>query len=277
MFLADYHVHSSCSFDAKNRMFEMAAAASRRGISELCFTDHADIGVPETLQIGPIDFSLPGNQAHQYIEAMEKAPEGIFMTLGLELGAPNHMPEVGKRIFFMPEYDFILGALHNLRGKPDFYEIRYRSEEHCLELYDAYLDELIEIAELGCFDVMAHIGYCVRYMRKYGFDINITYDRFGDKLDYLLRTIIDAGKGIELNTADLVPGGRQNPLLAPLPTVEILNRYKELGGDIITVGSDAHNVNTVGIGIAEGYELLRDIGFSYVTLYKRHKPEFKRI
>ena len=86
MFLADYHVHSTCSFDAKNRMAEMARVSKQRGMAEVCFTDHCDFGVPETMQIGPDSFTLPKQQAHQYIEALEKAPEGIFMTLGLELG-----------------------------------------------------------------------------------------------------------------------------------------------------------------------------------------------
>ena len=124
---------------------------------------------------------------------------------------------------------------------------------------------------------MAHIGYCLRYMHKQGFDAEITLDRFGRKTDVLLRTLIENGKGIELNVADLVPGGREDPLLKPFPSVEILRRYRELGGDIITVGTDAHNTGAAGIGIREGYELLRDNGFKYVAVYKRHKPEFKRI
>lgn len=277
MFLADYHVHSTCSFDAKNRMAEMARALKQRGIAEVCFTDHADFGMPETMQIGPESFTLPKQQAHQYIEALEKAPEGIFMVLGLELGEGNHEPERAKRIYHMPEYDFILGSLHNLRGEPDFYDIQYESYEQCFDLYERYLDELIELAALGCFDVMAHIGYCLRYMHKKGFDAQVTMERNGDKVDKLLHTLIENGKGIELNVADLVPGGREAPLLKPFPSVEILRRYRELGGDIITVGTDAHNTGAAGIGIREGYELLRDNGFKYVAVYKRHKPEFKRI
>ena len=92
-----------------------------------------------------------------------------------------------------------------------------------------------------------------------------------------MRTLIENGKGIELNVADLVPGGREDPLLMAFPSVDILRRYRELGGDIITVGSDAHNTKAAGIGIKEGYELLRDCGFKYTAIYRRHKPEFKRI
>lgn len=278
MFLADYHVHSSCSFDAKDRMADMAKAELNRGITEICFTDHVDFGDQDTMQIGPERFQLPKTQVKQFIEAMEKAPEGIDIRLGLELGEANHDPARGKRIYAMPEYDFILGSLHNLRGEKDFYYLKYESYDQCWELYERYLDELIELAGIGCFDSMAHIGYCLRYMHKQGFDEAImSFDRFGGKIDKLLHILIENGKGIELNVADLVPGGKEDPMLRPFPGADILRRYRELGGDIVTVGSDAHDVNAAGVGVKEGYELLADIGFKYVAVYKRHKPEFKRI
>lgn len=277
MFLADYHVHSTCSFDAKNRMADMAAAAFERGVTEICFTDHSDFDIPETMQLGPDNFTLPRQQAHQYIETLEKAPEGMFITLGLELGEANHDPARGKRVYAMPEYDFILGSLHNLRDMQDFYYLKYTSVEQCDELYEKYLEELIELANIGCFDVMAHIGYCLRYMHAQGIDAELTMERNGDGIDTLLRALIENGKGIELNCADLVPGGRDNPLLVAFPSLPILRRYRELGGDIVTVGSDAHTTRAAGLGIAEGCELLRDNGFRYVTTYKKHKPEFKRI
>ena len=277
MFLADYHVHSSCSFDADDRMVNMARSELARGITEVCFTDHVDFGDQQTMQIGPERFQLPRSQVRQFIDAMEKAPEGIEIRLGLELGQGNHDPARAKRIYAMPEYDFILGSLHNLRGERDFYYLEYESEEQCHELYARYLDELIELAGLGCFDCMAHIGYCLRYMHKQGIDAAVTMDRYGDRVDVLLRTLIENGKGIELNVADLVPGGREDPLLQPFPGLDVLRRYRELGGDIITVGSDAHNVRAAGVGIREGFELLAGCGFRYVAVYRRHKPEFKRI
>ena len=277
MFLADYHVHSSCSFDADDRMAAMARAEHSAGVSEICFTDHVDFDAQETLPLGPERYQLPKSQVKQFIEAMEKAPEGIDIKLGLELGEGNHDPMRAKRIYAMPEYDFILGSLHNLRGEEDFYFLKYESYEQCWELYDRYLDELIELAGIGCFDCMAHIGYCLRYMHKQGFDAVMDMGRYGYKLDRLLRTLIENGKGIELNTADLVPGARSGALGVPFPGVDVLRRYRELGGDIVTVGSDAHNVKAAASGLREGYELLAENGFRYVAVYKRHKPEFKRI
>jgi len=277
MFLADYHIHSTCSPDAKFAMDEMACAAAEKGMTHVCMTDHCDFDIPDTMQLGPDEFTLPRKQGHQFIMALEKAPEGLDIRLGLELGEGNHDPARAVRVYTMPEYDFILGALHNLRNTEDFYYLKYTSAEQCRELYERYLDELIDYAGIACFDVMAHIGYCLRYMHKQGQDIMLTMENNGDKIDTLLHTLIENGRGIELNCADLVPGGRSNPLLMTFPSISILRRYRELGGEIITVGSDAHSLPAAGLGIAEGYEILRENGFRYVSIFRHHKPEFIRI
>lgn len=277
MYLADYHVHSTCSFDARNTMTDMSAAAYKRGISELCFTDHCDFDIPDTMQVGPETFSIPEIQARQFAEAQEKAPPGLTLRLGLELGEANHDPARALKVYATQGYDCILGSLHNLLNREDFYYLKYESLEQCYRLYQLYLEELIQLAAIPCFDVMAHIGYCLRYMIKQGFNAQLTLEQNGDRIDALLRTLIHAGRGIELNCADLVPGGRANALLLAFPSVPILRRYREMGGEIITVGSDAHTTRAAGLGIAEGYALLRENGFRYVTVFRRHKPEFIKI
>ncbi|MEG1633899.1 MAG: histidinol-phosphatase HisJ family protein [Oscillospiraceae bacterium] len=277
MFLADYHLHSSCSPDAHNTMSDMALAAHSRGMTCICFTDHSDFDIPETMQFGPDSYKVPDEQARQYREALESAPSGLRICLGLELGEANHAPERALAVYNMPDYDFILGSLHNLRDREDFYEIRYRSEEQCHRLYDLYLDELIELAAIPCFDALAHLGYCRRYMSKQGMNAAVTMERNGDKIDKILRILIENGRGLELNCADIIAGGRPDALLETFPSVPILRRYRELGGEIITVGSDGHRPCASGFGIAEGYALLRENGFRYVAAYHNHKPEFVSI
>ena len=102
---------------------------------------------------------------------MEKAPEGIDIKLGLELGEGNHDPARAKRIYAMPEYDFILGSLHNLQAASrtsTTYSTRATST--AASSTTAIWTSLSSSPALGCFDCMAHIGYCLRYMRKQGFD-----------------------------------------------------------------------------------------------------------
>lgn len=274
MFLADYHIHSTCSFDAFNTMTEMAEAARNRGIGQLCFTDHLDFDIPETLQIGD-DLTLPAEQAGQYADAL--AGTGMDIRLGLELGEGNHDAARALAIYAMPDYDFILGSLHNLRDTPDFYYLQYTDEDYCYWLYERYLDELLELSALNCFDTLAHLGYCRRYMAKQGQSAAVTMERHGDKVDAILRTLIAGGRGIELNCADLVPGGREDPLLETFPSVPILRRYRELGGEYITVGSDAHTTRAAGVGVEAGFALLRDCGFRYVTTYRKHLPEMIKL
>lgn len=277
MYLTDYHIHSTCSFDAYNTMAEMAAAAFKRGVVEACFTDHCDFGDQETMQVGPEVFEIPEMQARQFGEAQKSAPKGMTLRLGLELGEANHDPERAMKVYGIEGYDCVIGSLHNLLGMKDFYYLDYKNMEYCYQLYDRYLDELIELAALPCFDVMGHIGFCLRYMSKQGFQAELTLERNGEKIDALLRTLIQNGRGLELNCADLVPGGRKNALLVTFPSIPILRRYRELGGEIVTVGSDAHNTRASGVGIAEGYELLRENGFQYVTAFYRHRPEFIKL
>lgn len=275
MILADYHIHSACSFDASDTMADMARAAYARGIRQIVFTDHCDFDIPETIQFsGPGPFEAAPQQRTQLAAALAAVPGDMRLSIGLELGEGNHDPARAIGVYAVPEYDFILGSLHNLRGMEDFYYLNYESDAVCYVLYDRYLDELIELAAIPCFDAMAHIGYCRRYMHRQGREAALSLARHGDKLDTLFRTLIENGRGIELNCADLVPGGRENALLEAFPSVPILRRYRELGGEIITVGSDAHCVRAAGVGVEAGYALLRDNGFKYVTLFHRHRPEF---
>lgn len=275
MILADYHMHSSCSFDAVDTMADMARAAYDRGIRQIVFTDHCDFDIPETIRFsGPGPFEATPEQRAQLEEARAAVPGDMRLAIGLELGEGNHDPQRAVAVYAASGYDFILGSLHNLRGMEDFYYLNYESNAECYDLYDRYLDELIELASIPCFDVMAHIGYCRRYMHKQGWEAALTLARHGDKLDTLFRILIENGRGIELNCADLLPDGREDALLEAFPSVPILRRYRELGGEIITVGSDSHCVRAAGVGVEAGYAMLRENGFRHVTLFNRHRPEF---
>jgi histidinol-phosphatase (PHP family) len=276
MYLVDYHIHSSCSFDCEFTMLEMAKAAYKRDIKELCFTDHLEVTGELGMLIGPEEFELPEKQAKQYAACLESAPIDMKIGLGLELEHIGDDPARAKRIYGMPEYDFVLGAVHRLRGYEDFYFINYLNREQCFDLLDKYLDELIEMVEIGAFDSVAHIGYCARYMYRDKINVTLEYHDFPEKIDALLGLVIEKGKGIELNCSNLFEREGQT-LKTSFPSAEILARYKELGGDIVTIGSDSHSTDTAGLGIKEGMRLLYELGFNYFTVFKKHKPEFIRI
>ena len=273
MFLADYHIHSNCSSDAKNTMTEMALASYEAGISQICFTDHCDLDHYSTGRPDETCFAYWPDALRQHKEARDKAGDKIDIRLGVELGAPNHDIKRAEKIAASPEFDFIMGSLHNIRGYQDFYCLKYESEAHCHKLLETYLDELIEIAKLDCFDVMSHIGYTNRYMLNAGFQAHLDLERYGDRLRFLLNTLIDRGRGIEINCS----GWRHPRIGGPIPDIGIIRLYHELGGEIITVGSDAHMVSQAGTYIAEGYALLKSIGFKYFATYSKRTPKFEKV
>jgi len=273
MHLTDYHLHSTCSGDGHNTMLEMMLASYKKGVDILCFTDHVDIDYYLTGEADPNCFSNREKMREMYEEALSCAPKDMVVRLGVELGEGNHDTQHAIEIASSPEFDFILGSIHNLKGKPDFYDIQYRDEKFCRELIDCYMDELLELARIDCFDVMAHIGYPIRYTRRAGFDMEINLKTYGEKLEQILKTLIENGKGIEINCS-----GFRNPLVGgTIPTIDVLKLYKDLGGEIITVGSDAHRVDQAASGLAEGFDILRRLEYKYVTVFEKRKPQFIKI
>lgn len=263
MRLVDYHIHSTCSDDGHNTMLEMALASREKGVKQLCFTDHCDLDSFMTGEANPDCFGIREAMLKMYTDTVDAAPDDIRILLGLELGEANHDQEQAKKIADSEELDFILGSIHNLKGKPDFYDTKYHSDDLSQRLVDNYMDELIELSLIDCFDVMAHIGYPARYIRKGGEKVEISTRTYGEKLEILLKNLIERGKGIEINCS----GFRTPPGGGPLPTPDILRLYKELGGEIITIGSDAHRVNNAGVGLAEGFDILRDLEYKLSLIH----------
>jgi histidinol-phosphatase (PHP family) len=252
-------------------MTDMARASYARGVRALCFTDHVDLDFHGTGLPDPDCFNCRAAMLEMFQTARRETPADLRLALGIELGEGNHDVERFCEISSSPELDFVLGSLHNIRGTIDFYDLRYTSLSEVETLAERYLDELIELSNLPYFDVMAHIGYIARYIRRDGFrDFAVTMDNYGDKLDIILKNLISHGRGVELNCSGL----RRNPPEETLPGADIVRRYRQLGGEIITLGSDAHKTAHAGLHLAEGAELLRGAGFKYVTIYQKRKPEF---
>lgn len=273
MLLTDFHIHSDCSPDAFFSMTDMAKSAHSRGVDLLCFTDHCDL---DWYQTGEEDFNCFDYwpDALKLLDDAHKAiPDIPEIRIGVELGEANHHVERAEKIAATEELDFVLGSLHSLRGQPDFYCLPYQSLEHCRELMHIYLAELTEIAKLPFVDSIAHIGYTRRYMHQAGYDIRLNMAEFGGEIDLLFDTVIENGKCIELNTSGL----RNSNVGETIPSAELLARYKERGGENITIGSDAHKTEDAGAGLKEGVELLKALGFKYITAFKKRKPEFIEI
>ena len=265
---ADQHMHCTCSFDARGALPDMAAAAARAGLSLVCFTDHLDLADDRTGRTqSSLESRWPDFERRREIWAAARSdvPEVRF---GMELGEPAQAPEEAARAAAMPGLDLVIASLHNLPDEPDFCWYPYESEEQCRALNHRYLQELCRTAAMDCFDVMGHVAYTARYMSQKGFREKIGPEEYGDELRLLFTTLIQNGRGIECNVSGFRSTGW------PFPDEPLLRLYRSLGGEIITVGGDAHIPEHVGPGIREVYALLRERGFRYVCEFRERKPSF---
>ena len=271
--LTDFHIHSTASYDAHDTMRDMALASYDRGVRMICFTDHVDLDDYHNGRPDPNAFDNHPEMLRQLAETRAAVPADMQVLHGIELGEANHDPERAEKIASTPGLDFVIGSLHNLRGTMDFAVMRYISMSDCKHYLDLYVKELLELSRIKCYDVMAHIGYTRRYMLRDGFDLALTMANHGDELDELFRNLIEAGRGIEMNCS-----GLRNPgIHSTIPGKSLIHRYRELGGEIITLGSDAHCVKDASVGNERGLELLKEAGFKYYTVFRQRKPEFIKL
>lgn len=272
--LADQHIHSFCSEDGEVSMKDLAAAAAGLGLDHICFTDHCDLEHYATGKYNP-DCLDSKKLLAAFEEASSAWAEKISLCLGIELGGGGHMPERARKILSELRADLVIGSVHSFAGEQDFYMYgrspgQFESEARCREILGRYVRELFDMTQLSDFDVMGHIGYPLRYIKREGFDMDLS--DFNSQLESLFRILIEKGRGIEVNTA-----GLRNEMGKTMPSQDILRLYRKSGGEIITIGSDAHDIQSVGAGIQEACRMLKDAGFKYFTVFKKRKPEFIRL
>ena len=267
MFLADCHTHSSCSPDSSTPMVEMAKRAVEYGLTTLTLTDHCDLLDLEGARTLEYDWTPVLRQREETLAAVVAR---LDLPLGVELGMGFLFPEAADRILAQPGLDFVIGAAHNLSeqaGGRDFYMLPYDTQEDCYAALDDYFQSMITLAAGPHYDVVAHIIYPLRYMRTRPFPLP-SLTRYRDQIHEILRLAATSGRGIEINT------WKGRTLAEWLP---VLKMYRELGGEILTVGSDAHDPEPIAKGIPEAYQMMKDCGFRYLAVYHERKPEFIKL
>ena len=260
-------MHSQFSGDSEAPQEEMISSAIEKGLAGICFTDHLDIDYPEEPNIFLLD--LP-NYTSSVLAYQEKYAAKLPIRLGIELGLQLHLAALHTDILSQYPFDFVIGSSHVVHGLDPYYAAFYekRTEKAA---YREYFESILEnIESYHNFDVYGHLDYVVRY----GPTSNENYDwiEYQDVIDEILRKLVSLGKGIELNT-----GGFKYGLGHPNPTEEIIRRYRELGGEIITIGADAHKPEHVAFDFAKVSSILKDAGFDYFTVFRERKPEFVKI
>ena len=260
----DLHMHTESSFDGHYPAELMCGAAVKNELAIIAITDHFDVDFFE-------EHRLDSRQKSSYediISAKEKFSAKIKVLRGIEMGQPTYDLPLTEKSLARFEYDFVIGSIHNLRKTPDFCELDYQNltQDEVYSLLEKYFEEELILAKWNGFDTFAHLTYPMRYIVQSG-RFNTDLSRFDDVTDEIFKTLIANGKALEINTS-----GLRQPIGKTMPTENYVRRFRELGGEFLTLGSDAHFTEHVGAGIDEGYAIAESCGFEYVTYFENRKP-----
>lgn len=268
---ADYHLHSHHSGDSDASMEEMVKSGIAAGLETMCFTEHMDFGCPVPEQEPGLTFELNADSyLYELLSLKSRYEREMELLFGLEIGMQMRFIRENVRFIKEHEYDFVIASLHLCGGKDPYYPDCFegKSEEEALR---EYLEETFQnIRAFGNFDCLGHLDYIIRYCRK--MDRKYEYAKYKDIIDKILSHLIRHEKALELNTAGLRHGMKEMN-----PCKEVIARYHELGGELITVGSDAHRPNEVASDFQKAEALLQDCGYEYYTVYNGRIPMMKKL
>lgn len=260
--LIDTHVHSDNSPDGHHSCMFLCEQAAAQGMRAIAITDHCET---DTYRTEHYDRSTMQSYL-EILKAKTSFTGKLIVLRGIELGQPAYDLPQAEKIIQRQEYDIVIGSIHNLRGRQDFYFMKSFTEQETYDMMEEYLDELLIMTEWGKFDTLAHLTYPLRYFYKQN-NIHVDMSRFTKKTDELLSLLAEKEKALEINTA-----GLRQPIHALSPETELVRRFHELGGKYITFGSDAHFAEDIAKGLAEAREAALAAGFDRCVFYQNRHP-----
>lgn len=280
----DYHVHSSYSDDSEYPMEQIVEDAVEAGIEELCFTDHVDYGIkrdwddplgieycaggegePETIALANVDYPRYAQEV-SYLQSRYEGRIGIKM--GMEFGMQQHTIQQYEQLFAKYPFDFILLSVHQV-GDKEFWTQEFQEGRTQKEYNERYYEELLYLVRhYQNYSVLGHLDLIARYDKAGVYP----FEKISPILTEILKTVIQNGKGIEVNTSCYRYG-----LHDLTPSRNILRLYRELGGKILTVGSDSHKKEHLGMYIPETLAELKEMGFETICTYHQMNPQFHKL
>ncbi|WP_238882521.1 histidinol-phosphatase HisJ family protein [Clostridium sp. YIM B02551] len=275
--ICDYHVHSNFSDDSEYIMEKVIIDAIKMGIGEICFTDHVDYGIKvDWEQSDKIKYdgntSIHNVNYPLYFKEIERLQNkycsDIKIKKGLEFGIQMHTIPCFQKIFNLYPMDFVILSIHQINDK-EFWTNEFQKGKTEKEYYDEYYQAMYDIIQnYHNYSVIGHIDLIRRYDNKDDFP----FKNNKEIITQILKYIIKDGKGIEINTSS-----HRYKLDDLTPSHEILKIYKELGGKIITIGSDSHVHEDLGAYIKETRLELKKLGFKYYCTFKDMKPIYHEL
>jgi histidinol-phosphatase (PHP family) len=266
--LLDYHLHTTYSEDSIILPDELCRLALAAGLKDIAITDHLDIDWP----FKPYCFQIDDMDKYiATVKELQKAYDGkLTIRLGVEFGLCSHTLEKYREIAGKYPFDFIIGSIHIVDGldpyMKEYYE--HRSKEKSYTDYYETIYKLITVFDE--FSVLGHLDYPRRYC-VYPYDERDHLIGL-DIIEEILKHLVHAGKGIEVNTS-----GYRHSSGQPLPHPDILKLYRSLGGEILTLGSDAHEPSYISYGSGRAIEMIKSCGFDYLTSFSKRQPSFIKL
>ena len=258
--LFDYHVHTCYSADSDTPVIDQLRAAQSAGITHLCFTDHVDFdgsGMP------PADIASRNRE----IDSLRPLFPDIDISLGMEIGMRDRAASDAAHAYAVGcHLDFIIGSVHMVDGVDAYYP-EYFAGKSREQAYRAYVEKALECIRATDFSVMGHYDFCAKHS-PYA-ERAMLYSFAPDAFDGIFRELISRGKAPEVNTSAWLDD--------PAWGLDMLRRYRELGGEYVTTGSDAHRPNRVGKRLCEALDMIRAAGIPYVATFKDMQPVIHRV
>lgn len=259
----DFHLHSCVSFDSDCNPQEIITAAQKRGLKEICFTDHYDFND---------DINKPHDlfEIDDYKAAYDRLEsDSVIIRRGVEFGLTHWNCRQLKDLLSSYDFDFCIGSVHYAGGY-DPYCKEYWEYNGWDEGFEKYLLQTLNCVKAHKdFDVLGHINYICKSVYN-PTKKPLYYKAYSDICDEIMKELAYKGKGMEINTSGFDRVGEF------LPDITYIKRFKELGGEIITVGSDSHNGERVGQYIDSALEIAKEI-FGYVCIFEKRKVKFNRL
>lgn len=255
----DYHMHTRVSFDGSDTGLAMAQAAKERGLTEICFTDHIDY----TPEMDMVFDTAVYNAEYDHLDV-----PGLLIRRGMEFGLTPDNPAQLKEDLSRRHFDFVLGSVHLVDGM-DVYLQPYWEGKRYDEAIRLYLETTLAAVRVHeDYDVLGHLTFISKARANPRQEL-LRYEDHKSIMDEIMRELVRLDKGMELNTSGIDRCG------GPLPTLDYFQRFRDLGGKIVTVGSDAHDVTRAGQYTHEMVAELKKI-FGCVCTFEDRRPIFHR-
>lgn len=271
MMLCDYHVHTYYSDDSAYEMEDVVKDGIEMGMKEICFTDHVDYGIKldwdseeeieyrDGMALANVDYP----KYYKEIQCLQKKYPEIKIKMGMEFGIQVHTIPQYRRLFQRYPFDFIILSCHQVEDH-EFWTQDFQRGKTQDQYQRRYYEEILNVVrEYKDYSVLGHLDLIKRYDENGDYP----FDKMKDIVTDILKQVIEDGKGIEINTSSHRYG-----LKDLTPSRDILKLYKELGGTIITIGSDAHQKEHLGAYIEDTKKILKELGFEYYCTFEHMQP-----